>query len=166
MTREHAAHGGQNETPAQASEKDDHGAGRREQHARAEIGLGEDERHGCRDHERGRDEIKQARDLLDLEPVIVARERQHERDLGELRGLDREEAEIEPALRAHADMAEEIDEHEQEQRDEIGRISERHPNPQIGERHHDEKPQAHGKAGRLRAHPRIDAAVRHRIEHG
>ena len=51
------------------------------------------------------------------EAVEIAREGQHQRDLHQLGRLQLDDAEIDPALRAHADNAAHIDRDDQRQRD-------------------------------------------------
>ena len=51
-----------------------------------------------------------------VQAVEIARERQHQRDLHELRRLELDDAEIDPALRAHADRAAHLDRDQQQQR--------------------------------------------------
>ena len=71
----------------------------REDDARAQVGLDEDEQqHGRDDDERAAQRARGARVAALLREV--ARERQHDRDLGELRGLELDRPEGEPARRA------------------------------------------------------------------
>ena len=73
----------------------------------------EDHRHG--DNEQRRNQAQRVADLLPGQAVEIAGESQHQGDLHQLRRLQPDDAEVEPALGAAADRAERLDEKQQRQ---------------------------------------------------
>ena len=90
-------------TPAR---KNMRAAGQHQHHRGAEIGLLQHQRRRHQDHQRpARSGDSGWPTSSTAQAVEIARERQHERDLHQLRRLQLHDAEIDPALRAHADDA-------------------------------------------------------------
>ena len=80
--------------------------------------------------------------LLQARRVEIPRQRQYQRDLRQLRRLQIEHAEVDPALRAHADRALQLDRHQQRDADEIHRVGEPQPHPHIDQRGDEQHRQA------------------------
>ena len=94
----------------------------------------------------------------------VAREREHERHLHQLRRLEAQVAELQPALRAAGFDADQRHRRQQGERHEIDRIGEPHPDPDVGERHREQKPEAEAIADHVGLGPGIERAAGDRIE--
>jgi hypothetical protein len=116
-------------------------------------------------HHGGDDELQGSADILGREAVEVAGERQHERDLHHLRRLQVDDAEIDPALRAHADRAHEVDDHQQRERDDIERIGPAQPQPDIGDGGHEHDAERHAETRRLPDRPRFGGTAGGGVQH-
>ncbi len=144
----------------------EHGGPDQEQHAGgAEIGLQQHERRRREDERHRQQERQRPADGGEIEPVEIARQRQHQRDLHDLGGLDLDETEIDPALRAHADLALDLDEDQQEKAEQIEKIGVAQPELEVEDRDHQHQQQPGGEARHLARHPGIDIAVGRGIEH-
>ena len=100
------------------------------------------------------------------QPLVVARNRQHERDLHHLRRLEAALAPPDPALGAAALDAEEDHRREHEKRDDVERIGRAHPHPDIGQRDDEEERKADAVADHVAAGPGFERTARHGIERG
>jgi hypothetical protein len=89
----------------------------------------------------------------------IARERQAQRDLHQLGRLQLEELEVDPALRAHADLAHEFDIDQQDEGDPIERIGDLGQALQIDHADHQHDADADCVAHHLPVHPRLRAAA-------
>ena len=71
---------------------------------------------GTRTISTGSDQVSQRAGILAGQAMKIARQRQHQRDVHQLGGLQLDDPEIDPALRPHADEAAQIDRDDQQQR--------------------------------------------------
>ncbi len=79
--------GRQDPPPGKASEEQKAGPVHRKNDGGAEIGLLEHECGGNSDHHQGHQKPQRLGYLLHIQPMKIARKREHERDLHQLRGL-------------------------------------------------------------------------------
>ena len=166
VTTPAAAGDGDAEVPeADAGEEHHRPAAGEEQDRGAEVGLLHHQRHRHQDQQERQDHPEDARDLRRVEPVVVGRQHHHERDLHHLRRLELDRPEVDPALRAHADEAHDVDGDEQQQRDQVGHRRHQPPEADVdhGDRHHADEPDA--EADHLRLGPGLERAAGHREEH-
>ena len=147
-----------------AGHEQDGAAAQQHHHRRAEVGLHHDQGDRRQDDGERRQDVEEARRLLLAEAVVVARQHQDHRHLGDLRGLDLHRPEHQPALRAHAGLADHVDGDQQQQRDDVDRPGERQPDPGVHQRHHQHQAEGHAVAHGMARRPGIEAAARRRIE--
>ena len=87
-------------------------------------------------------------------------------DFHDLGGLNLDESDIYPALRAHTDLAHHFHGHQQAKNQEIKRVGVAHPHLDIGHRHQDHEHKTNGEPDHLTRRPGIPFATRGRIQHG
>jgi hypothetical protein len=139
-------------------------AAQQHHHRRAEVGLHHhqrDRRHD--DHER-RQGVEELLGPLARQPVVIARQHQDHRHLGDLRRLDLHRPQHQPTLGAHADLADHVDRDQQQHRDDVDRPGERQPDLGIDQRHHQAQAERHAVTHGVLAGPRIEAAAGRGIE--
>ena len=95
----------------------------------------------------------------------ITRQNQHHGNFHQLGRLQFKKAEINPALRPHADMPGNIDNHQQHQRPEIKKISIAHQPPDVYQRQKQHQTETDGKTNQLVNRPRLPVAVGRRIKH-
>ncbi len=155
------------EFPQPDAGEEEHRAAAHQQHQRgAEIGLLQHQYRRRQDEERRHDEAQRATDILDRQPVKIARQRQDQRDLHQLRRLQLDEAEIDPALCPHADRAAHLDGDEQGEGDGEDDVGAAQPEADIDQGDTDHQADGNGKAHHLARRPGLHIAIGRRIEHG
>ena len=117
------------------------------------------------DHGERRQGVEELRPACSrAQAVVVARQHQDHRHLGDLRGLDLHRPEHQPALRAHADLADHVDRDQQQHGDDVDRPGERQPDLGMDQRHHQHQAEGRAVAHRMPRRPRLEAAAGRRIE--
>ena len=91
---------------------------------------------------------------------VVGGEHHHQRDLHHLRGLELHRAEVDPALRAHADDAHDVDGDEQHQRDHVGERRHRPPEADVDHARCDHRARCRRRSAASAARPRARASRR------
>ena len=157
--------GGAEVPEADAGEEHHRAAAGEKQDRGAEVRLLHDERDRHHDEEERQDHPEEPRDLLRREPVVVGGERHHQGDLHHLGGLDLDRAEVDPALRAHADHAHHVDGDEEEERDGVGEGRHQPPEADVDHADDDHAGDADREADHLGLRPRLEGAVGDRVEH-
>ena len=136
------------------------------QHDRgAEIGLDQDQGNGGADHQQRRDQEERPLHLLEPDGVEVAGQRQDQRHLHELGGLDLDEAEIEPALGALVDLAQDVHRHQQRDGEGVERVGDAVPETLVDHRHGDHQRDAQRQPEPMPPSPGLVAAAAGGIEH-
>ena len=157
--------GGAQEHPEpDAGHEQERAAAQQHHHRRAEVGLHHDQRDRRQDHGERRQDKEEAPGLLAAEAMVVARQHQDHRHLGDLRGLDLHRPDHQPALRAHAGLADDVDGDQQQQRDDVDRPGERQPDLGVHQRHHQHDAEGHAVAHGMARRPGIEAAAGRRVE--
>ncbi len=148
---------------AHPGDEEHHDAADHQHAGGAEVRLLEHQR-DRRKHHRGRNQqVDDAADILVADRMEVAGQRQHHADLHHLRGLQQKELEVDPAPRAHAHGAGNLDADQQGQRNAVDDIGVLQPDPQVRDRDEDQRRHADGEADRLALGPRIHAAAGGRV---
>jgi hypothetical protein len=101
----------------------------------AEIGLHQHQQHRRRGHRQGRQQPEGVGDAVGRQPCVIGRQRHHQRHFHRLGGLELDDAEVDPALRAHAGDADELHRHQQRHDEQIGRGRHQPPEPDVDQRH-------------------------------
>ena len=156
----------QDEPPAQPGHEDDGDARGHQEQRRAQVRLFEDQQRGQADQQYWRDQARQAGDLLIGQIVIETRQGQHDGQFHDLGRLDPDRSDIDPALGAIDGHAPHLDQDQQYQRDDIGRIGHAHPEARRQHRDDHHRHHAHGQTDRVVQGPGRPAAATDRIEHG
>jgi hypothetical protein len=133
-------------------------------HRRAEVGLHHHQPDRRHDDDQRRQGVDEALGLLTGQAVIIARQHQDHRDLGDLRRLDLDRAQHQPALRTHADLADHIDGDQQQHRDAVDRPGQPPPHLGMDQRHRQAEAERHAVAHGVLAGPRLEAAAGRRVE--
>ena len=140
-------------------------AAKREQQRRPQIGLTQDQRGGREDHQQRRQVGPDASEPVQGDAVEIARESQHQPDLHELRRLQLDDAEVDPALCAHDRRAEQFHADQQGEGEAVNRVRRAQPEADVdhgnGE-HHDE---ARAEPDHLARRPRFGGTARGRNQH-
>ena len=152
--------------PSHAGGEEHRGAQRRGDHRGAEIGLLQDQAHRHQHGEQRRDQEQRIADPLPRRAVEPRRQRQHQRDLHQLRRLDLQAAELDPALRALADMPVARHHHQQRERDAIARPSQPRDEADIDQRDADHQHQAGGKPQHVPRRIRLGCATGGAVQRG
>ena len=118
------------------------------------------------DHDQRRNHRIGAPDPLRRQPLIVAGERDHERDLHDLRRLEAVFAEADPALRAAALDADDRNQDEQEEDGKVERIGEAQPPAEVRDGDGEQKRKPKAVAHDVPARPGLERAAGDRIERG
>ena len=95
----------------------------------------------------------------------IARERQHQRDLHHLRGLQLEQAEVDPALRAHADDADDVDRDQAGERGAVDHVGPAEPDPDVGQRDRQHQDQADRRSHAVAPRPGSVRPAGGRVQH-
>ena len=98
-------------------------------------------------------------------PWKIARQRQHHRDLHELRGLQLDDADVDPALRALARRAEQLHADQQGEGDAVDRVRRTQPEADVDDRHREHHDQTGAEPDHLARRPRLGRAARSGNQH-
>ena len=139
-------------------------AAQQHHHGGAEVGLHHHQPDRRHDHDQRRQGVEEALGLLARQAMVVARQHEDHRHLGDLRRLDLHRPEHQPALRAHADLAGDVDRDQQQHRDDVDRPGEHQPDLGMDQRHDQRQAERHAVAHGMPAGPRLEAAAGRRIE--
>ena len=110
---------------AHAGQEEDGAAGQNQHHRRAHVGLLQHQGRRHQHQQQGDDQQQRAADVLRVHAVEITGQRERERDLHDLGRLQLDEAEVDPALRAQAGRAMQLDRNQQDERDAIERYDQR-----------------------------------------
>ena len=144
-------------------EEDDAGDGDQDDR-RSEIGLLEDERGRDHEQQQGRHQRPDPADMLEADGVEIAGQHEHQGDLHDLRRLEPERAEIDPALGAAAFDAAELGGQQQQDRQAPHPVGQAVPEPRRDRRGHDHDQQRHAEPPHLGRGPGEELAACRRIE--
>ena len=134
------------DTQADAGEED-HGTTRAENHqCGSKVGLFQHEADGDQHHDQGNDVNPETGAARGKHLMIVSRHRQRHGDLHQLRGLQRERPDRQPALRSVDDVARDLDAKQQNDAKRIARIGQRRPQSQRQQGHEQRDAQHDGEA--------------------
>jgi hypothetical protein len=97
--------------------------------------------------------------------VEIPRQGQHQGDLHQLRGLELDKPDIEPALRPQPDATLEFHRDKKDQRHAVEDIGDAKPESDVDHGDAEQKGHAHAKSHDLARSPRLPAASRGRVKH-
>ena len=138
-------------------------------HRRAQIGLLQDQQHGNGGGDGGRDQEQRIAHPLPACLVEPSSQRHHQGDLHQLGRLQLQAANIDPALRPLADMADLQHQHQQGERHAIKRPGQPRENADIHQRqaqhHHQAETKPYRLAGRIGFRRAPSRGIQRRIAH-
>ena len=149
---------------ADAGQEQDRDAAEHDQDGGAEIGLAQHQRRRRGHHQQRHQQPAELPDLLLAAGMEIARQRQHQRQLHDLRRLQVEDPDRDPALGAALDRARRLDHHQQTQRAEVAGVREAVPEADVDQGDDEHRHRPDREANELAHDPALAAAAGGGIE--